>query len=200
MPGRRVVTCMLSSSKRSLCTQWTVLLHRGSRQQTVASCLPAATKAAATSLATMMMIAAVTGCFSTTTISVPWLLVAAHTAGCREMDQRLIAWTTKRHSACANCSCQIVMSEQCCSSGRGELCDHYRFFSQELSPSQSCYSTFDRELTAVVATLQHFCFVLEGWQFHYDGSQTVSGRLRTCVAAVVGLPPEGVGLYHGIYF
>jgi RNase H-like domain found in reverse transcriptase len=40
------------------------------------------------------------------------------------------------------------------------------FFSQKLSPAQSCYSTFDRELTAVFSALRHFCFMLEGRQFH----------------------------------
>jgi RNase H-like domain found in reverse transcriptase len=28
------------------------------------------------------------------------------------------------------------------------------------------YSTFDRELTAVFSALRHFCFMLEGRQFH----------------------------------
>jgi RNase H-like domain found in reverse transcriptase/Reverse transcriptase (RNA-dependent DNA polymerase) len=40
------------------------------------------------------------------------------------------------------------------------------FFSQKLSPAQSRYSTFDRELTAVFAALRHFRFMLEGRQFH----------------------------------
>jgi transposase InsO family protein len=40
------------------------------------------------------------------------------------------------------------------------------FFSQKLSPAQSRYSTFDRELTAVFAALRHFRFVLEGRLFH----------------------------------
>jgi RNase H-like domain found in reverse transcriptase len=35
------------------------------------------------------------------------------------------------------------------------------FFSQKLSPAQSRYSTFDRELTAVFSALQHFRFMLE---------------------------------------
>jgi RNase H-like domain found in reverse transcriptase/Integrase zinc binding domain len=40
------------------------------------------------------------------------------------------------------------------------------FFSQKLSPAQSRYSTFDRELTAVFSALRHFRFMLEGRQFH----------------------------------
>jgi RNase H-like domain found in reverse transcriptase/Reverse transcriptase (RNA-dependent DNA polymerase) len=36
------------------------------------------------------------------------------------------------------------------------------FFSQTLSPAQSRYSTFDRELTAVFSALRHFRFMLEG--------------------------------------
>jgi RNase H-like domain found in reverse transcriptase/Integrase zinc binding domain len=40
------------------------------------------------------------------------------------------------------------------------------FFSQMLSPAQSRYSTFDRELTAVFSALRHFRFMLEGRQFH----------------------------------
>jgi RNase H-like domain found in reverse transcriptase len=40
------------------------------------------------------------------------------------------------------------------------------FFLQKLSPAQSRYSTFDRELTAVFSALWHFCFMLEGRQFH----------------------------------
>jgi RNase H-like domain found in reverse transcriptase len=40
------------------------------------------------------------------------------------------------------------------------------FFSQKLSPAQSRYSTFDRELTVVFSALRHFRFMLEGRQFH----------------------------------
>jgi hypothetical protein len=39
------------------------------------------------------------------------------------------------------------------------------FFSRKLSPPESKYSTFDRELLAVFASIRHFRFVLEGRQF-----------------------------------
>ena len=39
------------------------------------------------------------------------------------------------------------------------------FFSRKLSPPESKYSTFDRELLAVFAAIRHFRFVLEGRQF-----------------------------------
>jgi transposase InsO family protein len=40
------------------------------------------------------------------------------------------------------------------------------FSFQKLSPAQSRYSMFDRELTAVFSALRHFHFMLEGRQFH----------------------------------
>ncbi len=39
------------------------------------------------------------------------------------------------------------------------------FFSRKLSPPESKYSTFDRELLAVFAAIRHFRFVLEGRPF-----------------------------------
>jgi cleavage and polyadenylation specificity factor subunit 1 len=39
------------------------------------------------------------------------------------------------------------------------------FFSRKLSPAESKYSTFDRELLAVFAAIRHFRFVLEGRPF-----------------------------------
>jgi hypothetical protein len=39
------------------------------------------------------------------------------------------------------------------------------FFSRKLSPAESKYSTFDRELLAVFAAVRHFRFVLEGRPF-----------------------------------
>jgi hypothetical protein len=39
------------------------------------------------------------------------------------------------------------------------------FFSRKLSTPESKYSTFDRELLAVFASIRHFRFVLEGCQF-----------------------------------
>ena len=40
------------------------------------------------------------------------------------------------------------------------------FFSRKLSDTVTRYSTFDRELLAVVAALRHFRFLLEGRSFH----------------------------------
>ena len=40
------------------------------------------------------------------------------------------------------------------------------FFSRKLTDTETRYSTFDRELLAVVAALHHFCFLLEGRSFH----------------------------------
>ena len=40
------------------------------------------------------------------------------------------------------------------------------FFSRKLTDTETRYSTFDRELLAVVAALRHFCFLLEGRSFH----------------------------------
>ena len=40
------------------------------------------------------------------------------------------------------------------------------FFSRKLPDTETRYSTFDRELLAVVATLHHFRFLLEGRKFH----------------------------------
>ena len=40
------------------------------------------------------------------------------------------------------------------------------FFSQKLSPAQSRYSAFDRELLAAVSGIRHFRFQLEGRLFH----------------------------------
>ena len=40
------------------------------------------------------------------------------------------------------------------------------FFSRKLSPAESRYSTFDRELLACVSAIRHFRFMLEGRQFH----------------------------------
>jgi hypothetical protein len=39
------------------------------------------------------------------------------------------------------------------------------FFSRKLSPTESKYSTFDRELLAVFAAVRHFRFILEGQPF-----------------------------------
>ena len=40
------------------------------------------------------------------------------------------------------------------------------FFSRKLTDTETRYSTFDRELLAVVAALRHFRFLLEGRSFH----------------------------------
>ena len=40
------------------------------------------------------------------------------------------------------------------------------FFSRKLTDTETRYSTFDRELLAVVAALRHFQFLLEGRSFH----------------------------------
>ena len=40
------------------------------------------------------------------------------------------------------------------------------FFSRKLTNTETRYSTFDRELLAVVAALRHFRFLLEGCSFH----------------------------------
>lgn len=39
------------------------------------------------------------------------------------------------------------------------------FFSRKLSPAETKYSTYDRELLAVYATLQRFAYLLEGRSF-----------------------------------
>ena len=40
------------------------------------------------------------------------------------------------------------------------------FFSRKLTDTETRYSTFDRELLAVVAALRHFWLLLEGRSFH----------------------------------
>ena len=40
------------------------------------------------------------------------------------------------------------------------------FFSRKLTDTETRYSTFDRELLAVVSALCHFRFLLEGRSFH----------------------------------
>ena len=42
----------------------------------------------------------------------------------------------------------------------------HSFFSRKLTDTETRYSTFDRELLAVVAALRHFRFLLEGRSFH----------------------------------
>ncbi len=39
------------------------------------------------------------------------------------------------------------------------------FYSKKLSSAENRYSTFNRELLAAFLTIQHFRFLLEGWQF-----------------------------------
>ncbi len=40
------------------------------------------------------------------------------------------------------------------------------FFSKKMSPAETRYSTFDRELLAVYLSIKHFCHFLEGREFH----------------------------------
>lgn len=40
------------------------------------------------------------------------------------------------------------------------------FFSKKLEPSETCYSTFDRELLAIYLAIKHFRCFLEGRTFH----------------------------------
>jgi len=40
------------------------------------------------------------------------------------------------------------------------------FFSKTLKPQETRYSTFDRELLAVYLAIKHFCYFIEGCQFH----------------------------------
>ena len=42
------------------------------------------------------------------------------------------------------------------------------FFSKKLSPAETCYSAFDRELLAVYATIRHFRHNLEGREFYVN--------------------------------
>jgi cleavage and polyadenylation specificity factor subunit 1 len=54
------------------------------------------------------------------------------------------------------------------------------FFSQKLSPAESKYSTFDRELLAAYAAIRHFRFMLEGRQFrlYTDHKPLVTAMVR----------------------
>ena len=40
------------------------------------------------------------------------------------------------------------------------------FFSQALKPAETRYSTYDRELLAIYLAIKHFCYFLEGREFH----------------------------------
>ena len=40
------------------------------------------------------------------------------------------------------------------------------YFSRKLSPTEQCYSTFDRELLAVYCAIRHFRHFLEAREFH----------------------------------
>ena len=40
------------------------------------------------------------------------------------------------------------------------------YFSRKLSPAESRYSTFDRELLAIYASIRHFRYFIEGRSFH----------------------------------
>ena len=39
------------------------------------------------------------------------------------------------------------------------------YFSRKLSPSERCYSTYDRELLAMYLSVKHFRYVIEGRSF-----------------------------------
>jgi len=39
------------------------------------------------------------------------------------------------------------------------------YFSRQLQPSETKYSTFDRELLAVYLAIKHFCHFIEGREF-----------------------------------
>ena len=40
------------------------------------------------------------------------------------------------------------------------------FFSKKLTPAETRYSTFDRELLAICLAVKHFQHFVEGWDFH----------------------------------
>jgi len=40
------------------------------------------------------------------------------------------------------------------------------FFSKKLTPAETKYSTFDRELLAVYLAIKHFLYFVEGWEFY----------------------------------
>ena len=64
------------------------------------------------------------------------------------------------------------------------------FFSKKLSPTESRYSTFDRELLAVYTVVHHFHHLVEGSSFTTCRSSTPSPKSRTLILlvnSVIGL-------------
>jgi hypothetical protein len=56
------------------------------------------------------------------------------------------------------------------------------FYSQKLSPAESWYSTFDRELLAVYSDIIHFCHLLEGQHFNvFSDHKPLVGALERVV-------------------
>ena len=64
---------------------------------------------------------------------------------------------------------------------------HYHFFSKKLSPAETRYSAFDRELSSVYATIRHFRHNLEGRNFSVNTDHKPLAYVMTSVTERLSL-------------